>query len=354
MKMTLRWFGKDHDSVSLEHIRQIPGVTGVVTSLLDIPVGDIWSLEEIMERKLEVESYGLKIEGIESVNIHENIKLGLPSRDKYITNYIETIKNLSKADIHLICYNFMPVFDWTRSDLAKRLEDNSTVLSYEATLVENIDPMVMVSEMEAKSSGYSLPGWEPERLKDIKVLFDAYKEVSEEDLFENLKYFLKAIIPACEKYDVKMAIHPDDPPWPIFGLPRIMNCEKNIDLLLEMVDSPYNGLTLCTGSLGANKANDIPKLIRKYGNRIHFAHIRNIKFHEGRDFDESAHLSSKGSLDMYEIMKAYHEIDFQGIMRPDHGRMIWDEVARPGYGLYDRAIGASYLLGLSEAIDKLK
>lgn len=352
MKMTLRWFGQNHDSVPLAHIRQIPGVKGIVTSLLDVPVGDVWPKESILALKQEVESYGLTIEGIESVNIHEDIKLGVPGRDRYIEQYIQTLRNLGQADIHLICYNFMPVFDWTRSDLAKALPDRSTVLSYKADLVEHLDPIRMVEEMEKKSSGFALPGWEPERLKDLKQLFAAYQNVSEDDLFEHLRYFMQAILPTLEEYNIKMAIHPDDPPWPIFGLPRIVTDEAKIDRLLQLADSNNHGLTFCTGSLGANRANELPRLIRKYGQRIHFAHLRNIKFLEDRDFDEAAHLSSEGSLDMYEIVKALHDIDFQGIIRPDHGRMIWGEKARPGYGLYDRAIGANYLLGLWEAIDR--
>ncbi|WP_319558913.1 mannonate dehydratase [Marispirochaeta sp.] len=354
MKMTLRWFGDEHDSVPLKYIRQIPGVKGVVTSLPDIPAGDVWPAEEIRANNEQVEAAGLSLEGIESVNVHEDIKLGRPDRDRYIENYIRTMAHISNEGIRLICYNFMPVFDWTRSDLAKVLEDNSRVLSYEAGIMETANPMGMLAHMESKAEGFSLPGWEPERLKVLKELFELYEGFTEDDLFRNLKYFLDAIIPACDKYGVKMALHPDDPPWSVFGLKRIVTSEEKIARLLSMCDSPWSGLTFCTGSLGADKQNDLPAMIRRFGDRIHFAHIRNVRYRKDHDFDESAHLSSEGSLDMYEIIKAFHDISFSGIVRPDHGRMIWGESARPGYGLYDRAIGVAYMLGLWEAVEKGK
>jgi mannonate dehydratase len=198
-----------------------------------------------------------------------------------------------------------------------------------------------------------MPGWEPERLAHVKELFDAYKNVTEEDLFNNLVYFLKAIMPTCDKYDINMAIHPDDPAWPVFDLPRIITNKENIHKMLKAVDNPHNGLTLCTGSLGTNLDNDIPDIIRSMPGRIHFAHVRNLQhWIPGKLFEEAAHLSSDGTFDMYEIMKALHDIGFEGPIRPDHGRTVWGEVCMPGYGLYDRAMGACYLNGLWEAIEK--
>ena len=355
MKMILRWYGADNDNIPLQHIRQIPNITGVATALHDVPVGDIWSIDEIMAAKKAVNDCGLAMEVIESVNIHEDIKLGAPTRDKYIENYIETIKNLASAGVKCVCYNFMPVFDWTRTDLAKPLDDNSTVLFYSKSIIENIsDPAKMVEDMKKNSGGFAMPGWEPERLASIKELFYSYRGISKEKLRDNLKYFLQAIIPVCEQCDVKMAIHPDDPPWDIFGLPRIITSGEDLLHLVNMVDSPYNGITLCSGSLGANPKNDIPELIRYFGKmgRIHFGHIRNIKHFDNGDFCEVSHLSDDGSLDLYKIMKAYHDIGFDGYLRPDHGRMIWDENGRPGYGLYDRALGVAYMNGLLEAICK--
>lgn len=356
MKMTFRWFGEKFDSVTLNQIRQIPGITGVVTSLLDIPVGEVWPLERILALKEQIAQEGLEMEVIESVNVHEDIKLGLPTRDMYIENYIKTLRNLGKAGVKVLCYNFMPVFDWTRSQLAKELPDKSTVLSYEEEAVQRIDPDKIAEDMGNHSNGFELPGWEPERMKEIKGLFEKYKNVDEEKLWDNLKYFLERVIPVAEEADVKMAIHPDDPPWPIFGLPRIITCKENLDRFIGLVDSPYNGLTLCSGSLGSSIKNNIPEMVRYFGGkgRIHFGHVRNIKIHSQGNFDESSHLSSDGSLDLFEIMKAYYDIDFEGYIRPDHGRMIWGEKARPGYGLYDRALGVTYLNGLWEAIDKMK
>ncbi|KLI16688.1 mannonate dehydratase [Brachyspira hyodysenteriae] len=353
MIMTLRWFGKNFDSVTLKQIRQIPGVKGVITTLYDSKVGDAWKEEDVKAIKKEVEDAGLKIYGIESVNIHDDIKIGLPSRDKYIENYIKTLEVLGKEGINLVCYNFMPVFDWTRSDLAKVRPDGSTVLSYDQDIIDKIDPQKMFEQIDSSSNGFVLPGWEPERLSRLKELFEMYKGIDDEKLFENLKYFLTAIMPTCEKYNIKMAIHPDDPAWPVFGLPRIIVNKENILRMVNSVNSPCNGITLCAGSLGSNPKNDIPDIIRSLKGKIFFAHVRNLEHTAPGKFQEAAHLSSDGSMDMFAIMKAFYDIGFEGPFRPDHGRAIWDEVSMPGYGLYDRALGAVYLQGLWEAIEKM-
>ncbi len=353
MRMTMRWFGTGYDSVALEQIRQAPGVTGVITTLYGKQAGDLWETAEIAALKKTVEDAGLVIEGIESVNIHDSIKTGAPERDGYIDNYIKTLERLGQADLRLVCYNFMPVFDWTRSELARLRADGSTTMAYNQSAIDKIDPNDLSALMGEQSNGYVMPGWEPERLGKLKELFALYKDVSEEKLTAHLKYFLEAIMPTCEQYGIKMAIHPDDPAWPIFGLPRIVTGKEKIQKFLRLVDNPLNGLTLCTGSLGTNPQNDIPDLIRSVGGqRIHFAHIRNLKHNFPGDFEESAHLSSDGSMDMYAIMKALYDMGFDGPIRPDHGRAIWGEVSMPGYGLYDRALGAAYLWGLWEAIEK--
>lgn len=352
MDMSLRWYGSKFDSVTLEQIRQIPGVTGVITTLYDSKPGEAWSLEAIQAMKKEVEAAGLKVLGIESVNIHDAIKVGTPERDEYIANYITTLENLGKEGINLVCYNFMPVFDWTRSDLAKVRPDGSTVLSYDQEIIDKIDPAKMFDSIDEKSNGFVLPGWEPERMARIKELFDMYKEVDDDKLFDNLVYFLQKIMPTCEKYGINMAIHPDDPSWPVFGLPRIITSKEKILKMMKAVDTPHNGVTLCSGSLGSNPENDIPDIIRSLKGRIHFAHVRNIKHLAPGKFDEAAHLSSDGSLDMFEIMKALYDIGFEGVIRPDHGRAIWGEVAMPGYGLYDRALGVTYLNGIWESLEK--
>lgn len=345
MKMTFRWYGDD-DKVTLEQIRQIPGVTGIVSAIYDIPVGEVWPIEKIKTLKEKIESHGLNLEVIESVPVHEDIKMGLETRDKYIANYCETLRNLSEVGIKVVCYNFMPVFDWTRSDLAHELEDGSNALIYRHETVLKMDPVV---------GELSLPGWDSSYTKEgMKDLLDQYKKITEEDLWNNLKYFLQKVIAVADEVAIKMAIHQDDPPWSIFGLPRIIKNKEDLERLINLVDSPNNGITLCSGSLGVNPNNNVPEIIRYFGKkgRIHFGHCRNVKITGEKCFEEAAHRSADGSLDMFEIMKAYHEIGFDGAIRPDHGRMIWGETGRYGYGLYDRALGAVYLNGIWEALEK--
>ena len=352
MHMTMRWFGPGYDPVTLEKLRQVPGLSGVITTLYGVPPGEAWSKEALLALKKRVENVGLAIAGIESVNVHDSIKTGGSDRDRYIEKYIATLKVIGEAGINLVCYNFMAVFDWTRSDLAKLRPDGSTVMAYEHALIADVNPDAMFDMMSAKAGGYLLPGWEPERMAKIRELFERYRKIDEETLFANLAYFLRAIMPVCEQYGIKMAMHPDDPAWSVFGLPRIMTNKDQLLRLVRAVDHPLNGVTLCTGSLGSNPANDIPDIIRGLAGRIHFAHLRNVKHNGPGDFEECAHLSSDGSPDMYRIMKALYDTGFDGPIRPDHGRNIWGEVSMPGYGLYDRALGVSYLSGLLEAIRK--
>ncbi|MDC4186588.1 mannonate dehydratase [Loigolactobacillus coryniformis] len=353
MQMGFRWFGSADDPINLQQIKQIPGMAQVVDALFDVPVGDVWPKEKIAALKKEVNDAGLKMDVIESVNIHDDIKIGKSTRDQYIENYKTTIRNLSEYGVKVICYNFMPVFDWLRTNLHYQLADNSNVMAFEADRLTN-DPQEMIDQIKNNSKGFILPGWEPERLAEIRRLFDAYKDVDEDKLTENLKYFLDAIIPVCEECDVRMAMHPDDPPRPLFGLPRIYKNRNDMIKIEALHESKYNGFTICTGSLGENPDNDIPAIVREFvkRDRAPFIHVRNIKFTSDGDFHEAAHLSSEGSLDMYEIMKAMHDSGFNGYVRPDHGRNIWGEDGRPGYGLYDRALGATYLNGLWEAIEK--
>ena len=352
MQMTLRWYGSKYDTVTLKQIRQIPGVTGVISTLYGNAPGEVWEMDDILALKTEIEAAGLQLAGIESVNIHDAIKIGSPDREQYIENYITTLERLGQAGIHMVCYNFMPVFDWTRTELARMRPDGSTVLAYNQAAVDAIDPAKMFESIAGDMNGTVMPGWEPERMAHVKELFEMYKDVDDEKLFANLKYFLERIMPTCDKYDINMAIHPDDPAWSVFGLPRIIINKQNILRMMKMVDNPHNGVTFCSGSYGTNLENDLPDMIRSLKGRIHFAHVRNLKFNSPTDFEEAAHLSSDGTFDMYEIMLALYDIGFDGPIRPDHGRMIWDEVAMPGYGLYDRALGATYLNGLWEAIEK--
>ncbi|MBO5526763.1 MAG: mannonate dehydratase [Erysipelotrichaceae bacterium] len=352
MEMTFRWYGSKFDTVTLKQIKQIRYVTGIITTLYDKQPGDLWTRQEIHALKKEVEDAGLHIAGIESVNVSDAIKTGSKDRDKDIDTYIECLRNLGEEGIHLVCYNFMPVFDWTRTELAREREDGSTVLAYTQEAVDKLVPEKMFESIASDMNGTVMPGWEPERMAKVKELFDLYKDIDNEKLFDNLVYFLKRIMPVCNEYDIKMAIHPDDPAWSVFSLPRIIINKENINRLMKAVDDPHNGVTFCSGSYGTNLKNDLPDMIRSLKGRIHFAHVRNLKFHSPDNFEEAAHLSEDGNFDMYEIVKALYDIGFEGPIRPDHGRMIWDEVAMPGYGLYDRALGAAYICGLWEAIEK--
>jgi len=351
MQMVFRWYGQNNDSVALDQIKQIPGVKGAVWALHHKQPGEVWEKGEILREKEYIESHGLNIDVVESVNVHEDIKLGKPTRDQYIENYKETIRNLSEAGVKVICYNFMPVFDWIRTDLGKELEDGSTALFYENSLIENIDPEELVRKV-TDNPDFTMPGWEPERLEQIQSLLEQYKEVTPDKLWEHLRYFLEAIIPVCKECDVKMAIHPDDPPWSVFGLPRIISTHEDLQKFVNLVDSPYNGITLCSGAFGAREDNDIQQMIYDYKDRIHFAHVRNVRRFDNGDFIETSHRTQDGSVDINNVIKAYHDIGYEGYIRPDHGRHLWGENCRPGYGLYDRALGIMYMLGIWDTLEK--
>ena len=344
MKMSFRWFGSS-DPVPLAFIRQIPGMTHIVSAVYDEPVGEVWPVAKIVALQQQIEAAGLAFDVVESVPVHEDIKLGKPSRDRLIANYQQTLRNLASVGVKVVCYNFMPVFDWTRTELAKQLDDGSTCLAFDTQKVAAIDA----------EQGISLPGWDSSyRREELQALLNDYRSVDADRLWQHLEYFLQAVIPVAEECGIKMAIHPDDPPRPIFGLPRIVKDRDDLARILDAVDSPANGLTLCSGSLGAGPQNNVEALVREFGGRgrIHFAHIRNVKVSPDGDFEETAHLSSCGSLDVAAIVKAYHDVGFDGYVRPDHGRMIWGETGKPGYGLYDRALGAVYINGLWEAVGK--
>ncbi|WP_395150673.1 mannonate dehydratase [uncultured Allofournierella sp.] len=355
MKMTFRWYGAESDAVSLSQIRQIPGMSGVMGVLDYKAAGEVWTEEEIAAYIHQIQAAGLECEVIESVNVHEDIKMGLPSRDAYIANYCTTIRNLAKFGVKVIIYNFMPVFDWLRTDLARVIpEDGSNSLYFDEKDLGSMTPLDLVRNTMDQSNGFTLPGWEPERLAELEATLQRYQSISPDDLRANYRYFLEGIIPTCEECGIVMACHPDDPAWPIFGLPRIAHSKEDFDKIIQLYDSPSNAICLCTGSLGSNPDNDIPAIIRHFGslNRIGAMHVRNVKHLGYHKFREASHLSADGDLDMFEIMKAIHDTCPNTYIRPDHGRMIWNEQGRPGYGLYDRALGATYLNGLWEAIQK--
>lgn len=339
--MTFRWYG-EQDSIPLSYIRQIPELSGVVTAVYDVPVGEVWNMDRILRLKKLCDDECLEMEVIESVPVHEDIKLGRPTRDRYIANYAETIKNLGKVGVRCICYNFMPVFDWLRTNLHTKAPDGSNALSYCHDELMRLDPHDL-----------HLPGWdESYTSSELNTLLEAYGSMTHEQLFENLVYFLNGIMPACEEAGINMAIHPDDPPWDMFGLPRIITCMDSYRKLFAAVPDPHNGITLCTGSLGAGRNNDMVAMAKELAPRSYFVHLRQIQLTGTHDFRECGHRTDTGSLDMYGIVRALVESGFDGYVRPDHGRNIWGEDGKPGYGLYDRALGACYLSGLFEAIEK--
>ena len=355
MQMTFRWYGDGNDDITPEMIRQIPGVGGLVWALHDKQPGEIWTVEEIEKVRARIEGAGFHMDVVESVNVHDDIKIGLPTRDQYIENYKTTLKNLAKFGVKVVTYNFMPIFDWTRTDLFHPLEDGSNALYYEKSKIQD-DYKEMAEYILKNLHGKTFPGWEPERMTKLDELFKAYRPVTKEKLWENLQYFLEAIMPTCHETGIKMAIHQDDPPWDIFGLPRLLVDAESIDRFLSMVDDPYNCLTLCTGSLNANPNNNCAEIIRKHCDRIAFGHVRNIHHFPNGDFSEAAHRDCCGETGIIEVMRAYHDCGFEGYIRPDHGRQLWEEgpgSCRPGYGKYDRALGIQYMLGVWDLLDRL-
>lgn len=347
MKLSFRWYGEG-DPVSLQYISQIPGMRSVVSAVYGVKPGEVWPEEQIARIKSACEAHGLVFDVVESIPVPEGVKLGRKDRDRLIENYCENVRRCAKYGVKCVTYNFMPVFDWTRTQLDREAPDGSTSLVLYQKQLEGLDPM---------ADDIALPGWDESYSRaEIRQLFAEYAALGEKGLWENAEYFLQRVIPAAESCGVTMALHPDDPPYPIFGLPRIITCEAALDRYLSLVDSPANALCLCTGSLGCVPTNDVAAMVRKYAGRqrIGFMHMRNVKILGDGSFEERAHLSSCGSLDMAEIVDALVSAGFDGYVRPDHGRMIWGETGKPGYGLYDRALGAAYLNGLWEATVRAK
>lgn len=344
MEMTFRWYGAS-DAIPLRHIRQIPGVTGVVSALYDVAVGEPWPAESLARLREAIEAAGLRFAVVESIPVHEDIKLGRRTRDRYIDHYCESVRAMGSVGVKVLCYNFMPIFDWTRTDLAMALPDGSTALAYDDRALARIDL--------SRGTG-DLPGWATAYdAESLAALLAAYQTVDAERLWEHLAYFLERVVPEAERAGVRMGIHPDDPPWPIFGLPRIITSGTALERVVDLVDSPSNGVTFCTGSLGADPANDLPAIAGRLGarGRISFAHCRNVATTGPRQFHEVPHPGRFGDVAMRDVLAALKRSGFDGPMRPDHGRMIWGEQGRPGYGLHDRALGAMYLQGLWEGLE---
>jgi len=389
LEQTFRWFGPS-DPVSLQAIKQT-GAVGIVSALHHVPCGDVWNLTEINRHNDMIKKAGFRWSVVESINIHESIKLGLPERERYIENYITTLKNIANAGINIVCYNFMPVLDWTRTHLDYRLANNASALRYEASALAAFDLYILEREgafkefslaqqVAAKKYLDNLSGQEKELLtntilaglpgtdevftvRQFKEYLKKYHEIDNIALKNNLFYFLRAIIPSAEEAGIKMCIHPDDPPFPILGLPRVASTESDLRGIVNSCPSVSNGITLCTGSLGARVDNDIPGIIARLGQHIRFLHLRNVERETDGSFYEAEHLA--GSTDMYQVMKSivYEQIqrekagreDIAIPMRPDHGHKILDDCnynTYPGYSVIGRLKGLAELRGLEMGIKR--
>lgn len=339
MNWTLRWFGP-HDPVPLAHLRQVPGLDGVVTALTDVAAGVAWTPDKVAERVDLLAAHGLRWSVVESIPVSEAIKTGGPERDAHVEAWIASLRAVAEAGVGTVCYNFMPVFDWMRTDFAMVLEDGSNVMAYDEAALRAIDLGAGMPRLEAWAQGY-----DPD---ELRAALDRYRTIDADRLFEHLVAFLRDVVPAAEALGVRLAIHPDDPPWTIFGLPRIVNDAAGIRRILDAVPSRANGLTFCTGALGARADNDLVAMARAFAPRIAFVHARNVRRTGERDFFETAHLRGAGDVDLGGVLTALLEAGVDVPLRPDHGRMIWGETGIPGYGLFDRAVGLAYLQGIAE------
>ena len=374
----MRWFG-ENDPVPIEYVK-MAGVSGIVSSLHHIPIGDAWSIDEIVKRKKLIESHGLRWDVVESIPVHEDIKVRDGNFREYIDNYKDTLRNLGQCGIHIVCYNFMPLLDWTRTNLRFPYEDGSLALAFDWRDLAVFD--IYIHKRSGAEHGYSqleageiseyfrglepkklaeiednilkgLPGAEPSyTLETFRASFDRFKKLDRNALRRNLILFLQDIIPTAEKNNLRLAIHPDDPPMPLFGLPRVVSKEEDLAFIFASVDSIANGFTFCSGSLGVERENDLPGMVHRLGDRLYFIHLRNIKRLGCRSFVESNHLD--GDVDMKAVVKNILHlmtIRRESIpMRPDHGHQMLDDLGKlninPGYTAIGRMRGLAELRGL--------
>lgn len=380
MEKTWRWFGK-HDKITLDMLRQI-GVEGIVTALHSIPNGDVWPLESIVEMKQYIEKAGLRWSVVESLPVSEAIKYAGPERDQLIENYKESLANLGRAGIHTVCYNFMPVIDWIRTDLNYPLKDGSSSLYFdkirfayfdcyilkregaeadytaeELIKVKELDKKITEAEKDelvdtiiVKTQGFingNIKEGDQNPVAIFRRLLEQYKGVDRDRLRENMRYFLTAIMPVCEQYHINMCVHPDDPPFQVLGLPRIVTGEEDIEWFLNAVDNPHNGFTFCAGSLSAGLHNDVPALARKFANRTHFVHLRSTQATPDGNFIEASHLEGRGHL--IELIRIFEKENPELPMRVDHGRLMLDDADKgynPGYSFHGRMLALAQVEGM--------
>lgn len=389
MEKTWRWFGKK-DKITLSMLRQI-GVEGIVTALHDVPNGEIWTVEAINDLKQYIESYGMRWSVVESLPVCEAIKYAGPERDQLIENYKVSLANLGKCGVKTVCYNFMPVIDWVRTDLHHPWADGSSSLYYdrvrfayfdtrilqragaekdyteeELRKVAELDKVITEAEKDelvdaiiVKTQGFvngNIREGDKNPVAIFKRLLSLYDGIDRDALRENMRYFLSAIMPVCEEYGVNMCVHPDDPPFQILGLPRIVTNEEDIDWFLRAVDNPHNGLTFCAGSLSAGEHNDTRELAKKFAKRTHFVHLRSTAAMPGGNFIESSHLSGRGHL--IDLIRIFEQENPGVPMRVDHGRMMLgdeDKGYNAGYSFHGRMFALAQVEGMMAVVeDELK
>ncbi len=384
MEKTWRWFGKK-DKITLDMLRQI-GVEGIVTALHDVPNGEVWTVEAINDLKQYIESYGLRWSVVESLPVCEAIKYAGPERDQLIENYKQSLANLGKCGVHTICYNFMPVIDWIRTDLQHPWADGTSSLyfdrirfayfdlrilqregaekdysSEELAKVAELDKTIteaekhdLVDTIIVKTQGFvngNITEGDKEPVNKFKSLLALYKDIDRDALRENMRYFLSAIMPVCEEYGMNMCVHPDDPPFQVLGLPRIVTDEADIDWFLNAVDNPHNGLTFCAGSLSAGEHNDTRELARRFARRTHFVHLRSTAAMPGGNFIESSHLQGRGHL--IDLIRIFEKENPGLPMRVDHGRMMLgdeDKGYNPGYSFHGRMLALAQVDGMMAVV----
>lgn len=388
MEKTWRWFGKK-DKITLPMLRQI-GVEGIVTALHDVPNGEIWTVEAINDLKSYIESYGLRWSVVESLPVCEAIKYAGAEREQLIENYKISLANLGKCGIKTVCYNFMPVIDWIRTDLQHPWPDGTSSLYYdhirfayfdirileregaekdyteeELQKVAELDKVITEAEKDAlidtiivKTQGFvngNIKEGDKNPVSIFKRLLALYKDINRDALRENMRYFLSAIMPVCEEYGVNMCVHPDDPPFQVLGLPRIVTNENDIEWFLNAVDNPHNGLTFCAGSLSAGEHNDTRELAKKFAKRTHFVHLRSTAAMQGGNFIESSHLTGRGHL--IDLIRIFENENPGLPMRVDHGRMMLgdeDKGYNPGYSFHGRMLALAQVEGMMAVVDDEK